>query len=86
MPFLLPRIICTHSTRSQTDAHVSFRGPHGAKMIGDIAGKITCVDHLDLADNAFGDAGLAMLVEVRFIYGAYVVPDDRARACATTHR
>lgn len=48
------------------------RGPQGAKMVGDIAGKMTCVDHLDLADNGFGDAGLAMLVEVRILERLYV--------------
>eukprot|EP01128_Nolandella_sp_AFSM9_P009381 TRINITY_DN598_c1_g1_i1.p1 TRINITY_DN598_c1_g1~~TRINITY_DN598_c1_g1_i1.p1 ORF type:complete len:443 (-),score=122.41 TRINITY_DN598_c1_g1_i1:92-1285(-) len=38
-------------------------GVAGGKALGEICGKITCCDRLELADNSFGDAGTAALVE-----------------------
>lgn len=58
----------SYSSNNVVNDTYPIRGPQGARMIGDIAGKITCVDHLDLADNGFGDTGLATLIEARIYY------------------
>jgi len=38
-------------------------GVPGAKVLGEIAPKITCIDKINLADNSFGDQGLTLLVD-----------------------
>lgn len=43
--------------------HSTCSSSAGGKVLGEIAGKITCVEKLDVADNGLGDQGLSYFIE-----------------------